>query len=151
MKKMNLMFAFAILAFASISCDQLTKTLQLEKETVTAMDSVISDGHNSSNALDVEGEYKGMLPCANCEAIKTVIVLNSDKSYIRHTTYRGKDVKVFEETGVYSWNSEGNTITLSGIKNGPNMYFVGENKLIQLDMDGKRITGNMADKYVLHK
>jgi NlpE N-terminal domain len=45
----------------------------------------------------------------------------------------------------------GSIITLTGIKNKPNEYFVGENKLIQLDIDGNKITGSLADKYILKK
>jgi copper homeostasis protein (lipoprotein) len=70
-------------------------------------------------------------------------------SYVKQTSYLGKDGKVIEEKGFYTRNSEGNTITLNGIENAPNQYFVGVNKLIQLDMNGKRIAGNMADKYIL--
>ena len=151
MKRVVFSLGIAILAVAFLSCKESSKKQQASTEPPTTADSVITDGHNSANALDIEGEYKGTLPCADCEGIKTAIVLTRDKTYIRHTTYLGKDVNVFEEKGVYSWNSEGNTITLSGIKNAPNMYFVGENKLIQLDTEGNRITGNLADRYILHK
>ena len=39
----------------------------------------------------------------------------------------------------------------SGMENAPNQYFVAENKLIQLDMAGKKIEGKLAEKYVLAK
>jgi len=132
-------------------CNQASKTPQVASKPEIAMDSVIPDGHNSSNSLDVDGLYKGTLPCADCEGIETQIELGKDKSFVKRTIYLGKDGKVFEEKGSYTWNSEGNTITLTGIKSGPGQYFVGENKLIQLDMDGNRITGKLADKYVLRK
>jgi uncharacterized lipoprotein NlpE involved in copper resistance len=151
MKKIATSIGVALTVFILLSCNESSKTHKALTEPVSKIDSIFSESHSSYNALDVEGEYKGMLPCGDCEAIKTVIVLNKDKSYIRYTTYMGKDGKVFEEKGFYSWNSEGNTITLSGIKNAPNLYFVGENKLIQLDLEGNRITGNLADKYILHK
>jgi copper homeostasis protein (lipoprotein) len=69
----------------------------------------------------------------------------------KNSKYLGQDGRVFEEKGLYSWNKEGNTITLNGIKNSPNQYFIGENKLIQLDANGNRITGTLSDKYVLLK
>jgi uncharacterized lipoprotein NlpE involved in copper resistance len=37
------------------------------------------------------------------------------------------------------------------VKDSPNRYLVGENTLTQLDMEGNKITGNMADQYVLKK
>jgi len=132
-------------------CTQTSKTPEITAKPETSRDSAILDGHNSSNSLDVDGLYKGTLPCADCEGIETEIELGKDKSFVKRTIYLGKDGRIFEEKGFYIWNSEGNTITLSGIKNAPDQYFVGENELIQLDMKGDRITGNLADKYVLRK
>lgn len=134
-----------------MSCNQSSKSPDIAAKPGIKLDSAISDGHNSSNSLDVEGLYKGKLPCADCEGIETEIVLDKDMSFVKRTVYLGKDGKVFEEKGLYSWNNEGNIIILAGIKNGPNLYFAGENTLIQLDMEGNRITGNLADKYILHK
>jgi len=40
---------------------------------------------------------------------------------------------------------------LGKIENAPSKYLAGENKLIQLDMIGKRVEGSFAAKYVLKK
>ena len=40
---------------------------------------------------------------------------------------------------------------LKGLKGKPTQYKVGDNQLIQLDMDGKPITISLAEKYVLIK
>lgn len=48
-------------------------------------------------------------------------------------------------------NEAGNTITFDGLQNQPNQYFVGENTLTQLDMNGNKITGNLASNYILQK
>jgi uncharacterized lipoprotein NlpE involved in copper resistance len=151
MYKVIFLVGIAIATFALISCKESPKSRQTSTEPATTVNSPVPDGHNSSNSLDVEGSYKGTLPCADCEGIETEIMLGKDKSYVKRTVYLGKDGKVIEETGYYSWNNEGNIITLSGSKDAPNQYFVGENKLIQLDMKGNRITGELADKYVLQK
>ena len=37
------------------------------------------------------------------------------------------------------------------ISEGPDRYHVGENVLLQLDKQGRRITGDPAEKYVLRK
>lgn len=139
------------LSILLFSCNYTSEKPDIAATTEIAMDSVIPDGHNSSNSLDVDGLYKGTLPCADCEGIETEIELGKDNSFLKRTIYLGKGGKVFEEKGSYTWNSKGNTITLTGIKSGPGQYFVGENMLIQLNMDGNRITGSLADKYVLHK
>ncbi|BAQ60760.1 lipoprotein [Geminocystis sp. NIES-3708] len=110
-----------------------------------------SVGDNSANALDWNGKYQGIIPCASCEGIKTTLTLNQDLSYVLSTQYLGKSEEVFEVKGTFQWNKAGNTITLDGIKDAPNQFLVGENTLIQLDMTGNRITGNLADKYMLSK
>ena len=81
----------------------------------------------------------------------TNIILSKDLSYEIITVYLGKREKIHREKGTFTWNKEGNTIILNEIKNAPNQYFVGENTLIQLDMEGKRITGELANNYVLVK
>ena len=48
------------------------------------------------------------------------------------------------------WNKEGNTITLEG-EDKPNQYFVGENTLTQLDIDGNKIKGEIEEDYILRK
>lgn len=151
MKKSILVTGFAISLFAFISCNEVPKNQPVSAEQSIKTDSAVSDGHNSANSLDIAGTYTGILPCADCEGIKTEIILNKDLTYIMRKSYLGKDEKIYETSGLFTWNAEGNTIILSGIKDAPNQYFVGENKLIQLDMDGLRITGNLADNYVLAK
>ena len=63
-------------------------------------------------------------------------------TYVKRTKYLGKDDKVLEGKGNY-WNEAGNTIKLDGIKDTPDKYFVGENNLTQLDLNGNKITGNL--------
>jgi copper homeostasis protein (lipoprotein) len=141
----------ALTVFILLGCTSSPENKQSSTKVKDKIDSTFSDGHNSSNSLDVEGKYKGILPCADCGGIETEIILSKNNSYVKHTKYLGKDGRVFGMKGFYSWNNEGNTITLSGISNAPNQYLVGENKLIQLDMEGKRISGNLSEKYVLLK
>lgn len=102
-------------------------------------------------SVDWDGTYFGVLPCADCEGIKTVIKLNSDLTYKLKLKYIGKDDKYFEFSGTFSWNEEGNKITLSGSNGEPNYFFVGENFIRQLDMEGNQIKGGLAEKYVLRK
>jgi uncharacterized lipoprotein NlpE involved in copper resistance len=108
----------------------------------------------SATSLDWSGTYQGVLPCADCQGIETSLTLNKDMSYLMTRKYLGKDEQVFEQKGTFTWNSEQNTVLLSytdQAPKAPNQYLVGENMLIQLDMEGKRITGDLADNYVLNK
>lgn len=119
--------------------------------TVTDSNSVTNDQHNSSNSLGWNGIYKGVLPCADCEGIETEIILNPDSTFLMRTKYLGKAENAFEEKGDFSWGASGNTIVLARLQNKPNQYFVEENKIIQLDLSGNKITGKLADKYILIK
>lgn len=108
--------------------------------------------HTSQVSLDWAGMYKGVVPCADCEGIETTVVLNADQTYLLRTAYLGKpDALASEKTGTFTWNAAGNTVVLSSLENAPNQYFVGENQLIQLDLAGNKITGDLAQKYVLMK
>ncbi|GHV35943.1 lipoprotein [Bacteroidia bacterium] len=116
-----------------------------------SLSEVIDAAHNSRNSLDWQGTYTGTTPCADCEGIKTSLTLNED-TYVLETTYLGKSKVTFKEEGQFVWNDEGGIITLNNEKNGfKSQYRVGENRLIQLDMEGNKIDGEFADMYILQK
>jgi uncharacterized lipoprotein NlpE involved in copper resistance len=111
----------------------------------------LNDNHNSRNSLDWAGLYSGTIPCANCEGIKVEINLNIDETYQISYLYLGKENNTPEVvSGKFAWNETGNAIILD-TKDYPPYYKVGENRLIQLDMDGNPINGEYADMYILAK
>lgn len=117
-----------------------------------AIDSQTDAGQdNSSTSLDWVGTYKGILPCADCEGIETVITIKEDMTYAIKSKYLGKDEMVYEQKGDFLWNEEGNTIILNEKNRTLRQFLVGENYLLQLDLKGNKITGELADKYFLHK
>jgi copper homeostasis protein (lipoprotein) len=107
--------------------------------------------HNAANSLDWEGTYNGILPCADCPGIETSLTLNMDGTYHLRTRYQDQENGEFHYRGAISWNEAGNTIRLEGYADGPGLYFVAENRLFHLDMDGNRITGDLANHYILEK
>lgn len=115
----------------------------------TQSNSVKTTIDNSMNSVDWQGIYVGILPCADCEGIKTKIVLNADLSYTLETMYIGKDEKVFQTKGTIKWDKTGGKITLDNTEK--QIYQVGENQLFHLDKNGKKITGDLTDNYVLKK
>lgn len=104
--------------------------------------------HNSQNALDWAGTYQGTLPCADCPGIRYAITLNDDNTYLLKTRYLEKDDSVFTDSGTFRWDESGSRITLS---DRGEQFQVGENRLFHLDMEGNRITGNLAAHYILEK
>lgn len=121
-----------------------------EKKKANGAQGPIYDMHQSRTSLDWNGIYTGTLPCADCEGIKTVIQLNNDLTFISLETYLGKNNSTTHK-GTFSWNKAGNTITLKSADNTKRSYFVGENTLTHLDNEGQRITGSLANHYVLQK
>lgn len=111
----------------------------------------VYDTHTAATSLDYKGSYYGVLPCADCEGIETVLTLSDESKYTLIRKYLGKEVKEIKSEGTFSFNKEGNTISLKNEKNTANQYFVSENKLTALDVKGNKITGNLAEKYELKK
>lgn len=108
---------------------------------------VTKTGHNSQNALDWAGAYRGVLPCADCQGIETVVILKSDETFTTLSRYLGKGDEVFSKEGRFTWNAAGSIVALAGDA----QYLVGENHLTRLAADGSRVTGALADRYVLAK
>ena len=107
-----------------------------------------SKHHNSRTSLDWAGTYSGTIPGADNPGIFVQITLNWDESYEIHYHYVGKSDDVFTFTGYFSWDDKGGTITLDSNAI-PMNYKVGEGFLLQLDMQGNVITGELAEMYRL--
>lgn len=99
--------------------------------------------------LDWAGTYIGVVPCADCEGIETILTLQRSGAYRLVTTYRGKNDQPFTQTGRFTWNRDSTVILLDKITEGPSQYRFGTNILLQLDLKGNQITGDLADKYKL--
>lgn len=139
----------ALLALFTTACSEASKentainTAQVQTEAATT----VPVGDTSQNSLDWAGSYEGVLPCASCEGIQTLITLQADNRFVQETVYLGKDEKIFKLIGKAVWDEKGQKITLDD----GTQYLVGENQLIMLDTEGKRITGDLAANYVLKK
>ncbi len=142
MTKKIILMSLIVLTF--ISCNKKVVDAQSKTEVVT-------DSHSSKTAVDIIGVYSGVLPCADCEGIETILTIKDETNYLLTTKYLNKQTQAIERKGTYTWNDKGNTITLSGNKDMPNQFFVGENQVTQLDLKGNKITGNLANNYILKK
>lgn len=140
---MKMRHAFGLIIIASLAAEGCTMA-------AGPSGAVYSDpAHNARNSLDWVGAYRGVLPCADCAGIETVVILADDGTYSTHSQYRGKGDPAFSEQGRFTWNEAGNTVTLAGQQ--PVQYFVGENRLTRLALDGSRVSGALAENYVLTK
>ena len=110
----------------------------------------VDRAHNSRNSLNWEGVYTGTIPAASNPGINVRLRLNRDETFTISYDYIDRPGSVYSGEGKFTWNRAGNTITLD-TWDFPPYYLVGENRLSQLDMNGKPITGALADNYVLTK
>lgn len=139
----------ALLALFTTACSEAPKEETAVDTTQVQTDAAktVPVGDTSQNSLDWAGSYEGVLPCASCEGIQTLITLQSDNSFVQETVYLGQDEKILKLMGKAAWDEKGQKITLED----GTQYLVGENQLIMLDTEGQRITGDLAANYVLKK
>ncbi|MDR9419311.1 copper resistance protein NlpE [Gracilimonas sp.] len=146
--KLHLFYAL-LLSIVVIACGQ--KTNEKTENTDNTELPNWTDSHTSRNSLDWSGSYQAVIPCASCPGIETTILLSDEGTYQLTMKYLGEDEpNTITSNGSFSWNEAGNTITLED-EDPPNQYFVGENYLAKLDMDGNRISGELAEDYILRK
>jgi len=108
------------------------------------------DIHTTRIAASWDGAYTGIIPSTSGNSIYVLIMLNRDDTYMLRYSYVDKPLNIFISRGSFRWDKTGEMITLK-VKNLPPYYKVGRNKLIQLDMNGKYITDDLAEGYVLRK
>jgi uncharacterized lipoprotein NlpE involved in copper resistance len=111
---------------------------------------MIDKDHNARNSLDWDGVYTGTIPSASGPGIDVRLRLNNDQSFELNYKYLDRTGSPVNWTGSFKWDDTGSIITLDVI-DAPPHYRVAQNKLTQLDMKGKRISGKLADNYVLNK
>ena len=113
--------------------------------------SKIPDIHTAQISVDWNGTYYGEIPSASGSGIIVRITLTQDETYELQYHYIDRPENFYQVSGPFTWHPDGTTITLEGLENYPKYYWVSSGYIIQLDMRGRRITGNLADKYILRK
>lgn len=149
MKKMILSLAVAAVALGS--CHGSKKESAQVVDSTVPVETLATDTVETAQApTSIEGTYEGVLPCADCEGIKTTIMLSKDNTYTKTSEYLGKaNANKFDETGTVELN--GDELTLTS-KDGEKTFFkVGEGIITMLDKDKKEIQGELAASYVLKK
>ncbi|WP_314241240.1 copper resistance protein NlpE [Empedobacter tilapiae] len=144
MKKLFVLCAFTSILFTA--CEKKTESTPVTENKSSQK----IDDSTSQSALDWNGTYEGVIPCADCEGIKTELTLNQDNTYTLTEEYIDKNLKV-ENQGNITWADDGNSISLKMKDDEYRRYKVGENILFQLDLEGNEITGALAQNYQLKK
>ncbi len=135
--KKNYVFVLAALMIAFAACKNNKSS---QNETTSA-----PDMHTSQTSVDWEGTYFGVLPCASCPGINTLITLDDDGTFEKTVEYLDSDDTPETTKGKFEWK-DGSIIII-----GESAYLVGENQLFALDADNKVIEGELAANYILEK
>ncbi|HRP54557.1 copper resistance protein NlpE N-terminal domain-containing protein [Agriterribacter sp.] len=145
MKNQLLPFVSAGILFilSGISCSNPTRKISGDSAVAQP-----ADGHNSRVSLDWKGSYHGILPCADCPGIETVISLDENNTYQLTQKYLDRDTAWHLTSGSFTWTDDGNKIILDKANR---MLQVGENQLSWTDNDGNRVSGALAAHYRLVK
>lgn len=130
MRTVSIFFIYAVSIFTLLSC--------INKKSTRIVEEISS--------VNLIGAYFGNLPCVDCDAISTVLQLGRDHSYKLTYTYNGKSDDEFVKEG--SWFVKKNHLVLNGLDY---VYKIEPDFLVQLDLSGQVITGELAEKYQLDK
>ena len=96
------------------------------------------------------GVYSGIIPAADGPGIDVILILRSYGTYILIYNYVDRGGEDFIFSGRLNWDAATNIITLD-IDNFPPYYELGRGILTQLDLAGRRITGELAGNYILRR
>lgn len=99
-------------------------------------------------ARNLVGQFVGTVPCADCKGIEYMLTLNSDFTYIGAMRHLGKADSPVGLSGTWSFTGE-NKFKLSSAQAGMDQFEIGKNRLLLLNARGERITGDMAEQYIL--
>ena len=99
------------------------------------------------------GVFLGLLPCKDCDGIKTTLSLKNRNNYLLVTQPAKASAREYFEKGKYSWDDETQIVTLSARKNSTiRKYRIKDETLIQLSSDGTPLkTTQKKTSYILRK
>ena len=102
----------------------------------------------ASPASDLAGVYEGMLPCADCEGIRTALYLRASGTYTRVSHYLGTD-GAFDDGG--KWSLEGGKLRFDSAAPGEEPWYALPipNGVRLLDREGNPVEGVLAPMYDL--
>ena len=135
-----------------ILCATLTLAACSSGDKSDALPEPVMGGQPLQNARQSDvwlGTYQGILPCANCEGIATMLVLEPGGSYTMRTRQLGIEDKDRKYQGQYDWlnNSQ---LRLSG-ESQPKIFTIHDGYLQAAMPDGKPIPAHPGANYRLEK
>ena len=142
---MKMIFLWAVFLVVMISCNSSQKNNAQIKNSEIKTE---SQAHTSN----LFGTYEGTLPAADCEGIKTILVINEDKTYTLKSEYIGQKDATFETSGVYHMIGDSIIELVTPSSREKTYYRMLNNKQVMLsDKEGTINQGSLAEHYILDK
>lgn len=119
----------------------------VEQNTSAAVSQNPSATATASDQLNWVGDYKGVLPCADCAGIETELELKADQSYELSEEYLGKQSNEFKAKGRFSFDADQSNVIRLDSHGQERKFLIGENFVELLDMQtGKTIQSELNYK-----
>ena len=142
---MKMIFLWAIFGVVMISCNSSQKNNAQIKNSEIKTES-------QAQTSNLFGTYEGTLPAADCEGIKTMLVINEDKTYTLKSEYIGQKDATFETSGVYHMIGDSIIELVTPSSREKTYYRMLNNKQVMLsDKEGTINQGSLAEHYILDK
>lgn len=119
------------------------------REPAQEAPAVADPAHGSRNSIDWAGSYEGVLPCGDCPGIRTRLTLGPDESYELSTLHIDRDSEPSVVRGRFSWQPNGNAITLEA-GHGGQQFAVGEGRVALL-AEGAQPSWPQPEQQVLQR
>ena len=134
---MKMIFLWAIFGVVMISCNSSQK----------------NNAPIKNREIKTEfGTYEGTLPAADCEGIKTILVINEDKTYTLKSEYIGREDATFETSGIYHIIGDSIMELVTPSSGEKTYYRMLNNRQVMLsDKEGTISQSLLAEHYILNK
>ena len=109
---------------------------------------VAAEPEAPAQELSWVGHYDGMLPCGDCEGIRTLLSLYENHTYILSMKREGSNSLPSIMRGAFSWNADHTVVQLDQNAQNRRYQVLGGSARL-LNKDGSLITGVLADRYIL--
>ena len=142
---MKMIFLWAIFGVVMISCNSSQKNNAPIKNREIKTE---SQAHTSN----LFGTQEGTLPAADCEGIKTILVINEDKTYTLKSEYIGREDATFETSGIYHIIGDSIMELVTPSSGEKTYYRMLNNRQVMLsDKEGTISQSLLAEHYILNK
>ena len=129
-----------LILFLVLSCQTDQKQTRVKEKSVEkeAIDKVFL------------GAYQGIIPCADCDGIKTRIHLYEENQFELKMKYIGKSDSIYQYSGSYYFEEDTNKLSIEN-KALAFQFKLNREYLQVLSRDGHEIKADLSHRYVLKK